>query len=442
MYKRVIFIAIVCILPVLVWSQSLESQQVDNKTYQQYLADDWTDLIKTGNTALSENIDFYYLRYRLGIAYYNKKCYRSAVKHFFTVLNENPNDSVAKEYLYYSYLWGGRSNDAARLSGEMSLGLKAKLGIKSKRIINSVDVAVSTASNLNADIVDNFKYKPTANNTGYQTVLKDYFSYNIGMFHQVLPALSVYHSFGHLSKTDFLMYYYGNTQTEKNSNVKMNQYYMSLNYTFNYGIKLSSGFHFVNVRIPYETTTGQGAQQKTVTNYTDDNDVVVFAALHKPLGRFNIALFGSFANLNNENQIQKNATITYYPFGNLNLYTSYTLTHHTSTIDGSSENNIIHQALAGFKIFKFLWFEGVYAKGVMRNFTSSNAMIVNNSLNPTNQIRAGRFIIPLINKPLKFWLSYTNWDSESTYKSDITDMKLNILKTNYYSLTGGLLWNF
>ena len=51
---------------------------IDAATYELWLEQDWDALIETGNRALKNGFDFYYLRYRLGIAYHEKQNYQRA----------------------------------------------------------------------------------------------------------------------------------------------------------------------------------------------------------------------------------------------------------------------------------------------------------------------------------------------------------------------------
>ena len=43
---------------------------VDEATYRHWMNREWDDLINIGNEAIKSGIDFYYLRYRMGIAWY------------------------------------------------------------------------------------------------------------------------------------------------------------------------------------------------------------------------------------------------------------------------------------------------------------------------------------------------------------------------------------
>jgi len=317
-----------------------------------------------------------------------------------------------------------------------------KLGVDAKKSVSELFVSTNIASIADNTVIDNYDYTPIDDEQGFQTITKNMYHVNIGLKHQLTPAISIYHAFGHLEKNDFLIYRDATGITESDSPVKLNQYYLSLNYAFMYGMSVSGGFHYINNRIPYTSVVGLGANQTTQINYTNDNDVVGFLSLQKSIGLFDASICLSYANLNGENQFQKDISISYFPFGNLNLYVNYTFTHHTAINSQSNENSLIHQGSIGFKVTKWLWLEGFTAQGVMHNFSSANASIVNNSLYPAKQVYSGRLIFPMVKKPFKLWLNFSNWQSESAYKINDSNIRTNQILSNYYSFSGGIIWNF
>ncbi len=47
-----------------------DSKMVEDSTYRFYLDGDWWSVISYGEAALKEDIDYYYLRMRMGIAFF------------------------------------------------------------------------------------------------------------------------------------------------------------------------------------------------------------------------------------------------------------------------------------------------------------------------------------------------------------------------------------
>lgn len=85
----------------------------NQKTYDLYLSEQWHELIEEGKEAIQAGYDFFYLRQRIGIAYYQLEQYGRAVPHFYAALDFNKANIVTQEYLYYALLFCGRSGEAA-----------------------------------------------------------------------------------------------------------------------------------------------------------------------------------------------------------------------------------------------------------------------------------------------------------------------------------------
>lgn len=67
--------AILLLLSGALRAQELSYNKVDSLTYTQFIMGRYNELEKTGKAALDQNIDFYYLRMRLGIAQYETHHY-------------------------------------------------------------------------------------------------------------------------------------------------------------------------------------------------------------------------------------------------------------------------------------------------------------------------------------------------------------------------------
>lgn len=105
---------------------------VDSLSYQQFLDKDFNRLIKTCRQALKAGIDFYYLRTRLAISYYENRKYGSALNQFLFAYKMNPSDLLLKEYLYYSLIFTLRSDAAKILAETFPDSLKNKLNQNTK----------------------------------------------------------------------------------------------------------------------------------------------------------------------------------------------------------------------------------------------------------------------------------------------------------------------
>ncbi len=91
-------------------SGNLRAQEVhgldyyNQETYRLYAEGEWDSVIIMGREAVRQNIDFYYLRMRMGIAAWNLNNYRLAALHFRKALDFNRADPIALTYLHGCYL--------------------------------------------------------------------------------------------------------------------------------------------------------------------------------------------------------------------------------------------------------------------------------------------------------------------------------------------------
>ncbi|MDA3894242.1 MAG: tetratricopeptide repeat protein, partial [Salinivirgaceae bacterium] len=93
MYKKIILFLAIIIFAISAYSQEVENATtIDKDTYILWLAKDWDRLITIGKTAIKNEVDFYYLRVRMGIAYFEKKNYHKAIYHFEKAYKFNPNE--------------------------------------------------------------------------------------------------------------------------------------------------------------------------------------------------------------------------------------------------------------------------------------------------------------------------------------------------------------
>src|SRR4051812_35293694 len=77
--KSLFFVAIFCVISSTVCAQAvLNFQTVEDSSYALYLKKDWKGLEQFGKQAIKSKIDYFYLRERIGIAYYEQKKYQLA----------------------------------------------------------------------------------------------------------------------------------------------------------------------------------------------------------------------------------------------------------------------------------------------------------------------------------------------------------------------------
>ena len=118
---------------------NLDYRYVDSMTYKYYSSGEWSKLIKLGEEALQVNIDFKFLRQRLGYAYFNQSNYFESKLHFGKALTFDSFDQFSLEYMYYSYLNTGGEEYSGVYERRLSPELKKSLYLSSIKPIESIE---------------------------------------------------------------------------------------------------------------------------------------------------------------------------------------------------------------------------------------------------------------------------------------------------------------
>jgi tetratricopeptide (TPR) repeat protein len=159
--RRIIIVTIpVFFLCLSVYSQKqYDFATIDAKTYEHFYYGKWDSVIYYGKLALENNIDYFYLRLRIGESYYYKQNYQAAISHFEKAAKFNSSDTTTKAFLYFSYLFSGRENDSRLVEYTPSSQTN---NVKHKNIsLNSV--YFETGPGLNSNIKKNKNIDPNRN---------------------------------------------------------------------------------------------------------------------------------------------------------------------------------------------------------------------------------------------------------------------------------------
>ncbi len=115
-----LIIIFICTLATANAQEDYNFTQIDSSTYANTLSENWDEVIRIGNYALDHEQDYFYLRLRMGIAYFQKNNYRAAAKHLEKAVAFNPDHGLSKDYLYHSYMYSGQHDEAVFVAGQMN----------------------------------------------------------------------------------------------------------------------------------------------------------------------------------------------------------------------------------------------------------------------------------------------------------------------------------
>ncbi len=120
--------------------------EADQKTYNAILKKDYQEVIQVGEQAIKSGHDFYYLHYRLGIAYYHTFNFYKAEKELLKTHHETPADTTILSYLYWNYKMMGNDELALNYALKMPKETRKRMGIS-----KNINVALSPGIKINSN---------------------------------------------------------------------------------------------------------------------------------------------------------------------------------------------------------------------------------------------------------------------------------------------------
>ncbi|MFZ9847769.1 MAG: hypothetical protein ACO3EE_06405 [Flavobacteriales bacterium] len=362
--------------------EEFSSEYVEYRSYQLYLNNDWKALILLGDSALDNNVDYYYLRIRLGIAHYELKQYFSAENHFVKALEFNSFEDLPKEYLYYCYVFTQRFEESRRVAKEFSASLQSKIGFDKLTAVDFVSVGGGKKITTIVDV-------PDAN------------VFDASMGHYLFNRVYFTHSYFHYLQGDDIW------------NVKQKQYFVKMNVPLKNNWLLSGSFHFVqrnttvNLTAPVNGLMKNKVSTQSVLGY---NYVESFTA-SKYFRNHEFALGSTAMWLDSAFQFQHDLTYAYYPFSN----TKFSIGAKAYLISQQNYSKLNFAALPflNFRPSNRVNLFASYLYNEVDNIAEWNGALINNS----PDITTGRLSLTatLALSP--------KWDLSATYQNETKDAR-------------------
>jgi tetratricopeptide (TPR) repeat protein len=343
--------------------EAISPALVEQKSLELYTQKKWSELIPFGNQALAEGNDYFYLRMRLGIAYYELQNYTKAEIHFNKALTFNSADEIAKEYLYYSYLFNAKYDDARALSFGFSNRLNEKIGAKTN---NGVVMFFMEGGTKLSDSA--FYYNKSTNSKS------NYFNPAVylqaGLTHYVSKYVTLTHALTYFNQSAYI------------GTISQFQYYINAGISLKNNWSINPTLHWVNLGNTTQITTPPPPvfppqPPRTQTIKTVNNYFVASVELEKRLNNFRLSIGSTVSNMNDLTQIIHTGGISVAPLGNQKLLLGLSAYFHTTTNYAT-----INTALTPFISFdpiKQLSIKMSYLTNQNDNFIEQNGYIINNS---------------------------------------------------------------
>lgn len=429
---------------------------VDGITFRLYQEKKWDSLIVVGKNALKENIDYYFLRMRLGIAYYSKTKYFPAAEHFRKATEFNSSDPSAWEYLYSSYLLANRSNEAMAIVRKMPIEIQDKFKADKKFVEMISFEGGPTFSSDNKRQTD-LDIRSQPGPYGEKDLYGNSYYGQIGMVLNLSNKMNLKIAYNYLnfSKTKYFQYnqfenildstvnywygfsrYYNFSPTIHSAaypyNVKQQELHLESDIVLGKGFRIEPAVHFIkvnynNIRLRYSRTsvidtlfydsitpaivrdTVQKENYSVIQSDTSFINYVISLGISKDFSVFNIRLNGSFSNLNHKKQIQAGGSFSFFPLGNLDLYGTSSV---TGFFQGKNSRLILGQTIGG-RVLKKIWLEGNVIYGDLTNANIANGSIVYNIADKIDY-RLGGNLLWLVSNHVEISLVYQYFQKESS----------------------------
>jgi len=344
MYKLIMICLLILIFPDLKAQDSTDIAVTESITLDLYLKKDWNKLIEFSNRTLTKHQDFFYLRLRLGIAYYELKQYRLALFHFEKAADMNSDDDVLNEYLFYCYMYSGQYPLSLKLSEKFSPELVKRTKMNNPALIFFVNSEYGKKFSSNDSL-----YKPM-----------DYFQ--IGFSFRLGRDVTAYNCYSYMSQTVY------------DGSFVQHQYYLSLNIPGKNSWTLMPAINFINTNYIY--TSGQ-----TSGHTVNVSPVILSFACNKVYKDFTFNGSLSLSDFSG-NQFQEQVGITYFPLHNNSL----SLNAGSIFLEDSSTGfHPIPYFGAQYYITPGLSVKANYVIAEATNFNEMNGYLTNNSPDITHQ---------------------------------------------------------
>tara|TARA_R110002033_G_scaffold77030_1_gene128726 strand:- start:38295 stop:39575 length:1281 start_codon:yes stop_codon:yes gene_type:complete len=403
----------------------LSMKQVDSTTYALFLKQDWKPIIILGKQSRERGIDFYYLKVRMGIAYFKENKMFSAIKLLEEAFAMDSNNAVVQDYLYWAYRYSGLEMESRLFYTKMSKELKTKM---------KLDLPVVSDISFNMLATNNFDYdkllKSSSNSqiNDIRVIPKNYQMYSIGMSHPILKKLNLFHQFTVMPATSVLQV--------RGESVLENETYKAMEYRYYADVTLSLGNRwyldtYFNIISGNYDDINQVSSDSKITY----NDMVFGGAITKASYLIRNSINMSVSNLNGYNQFQMGYTMSLYPLGSAAVVPFGSI----QLKNQDSESDFVFTGGLAVTIDK-ISISGFGTIGNMDNFIANNGALVYNQ--PAIALNEFGGSIKYFGKHSILKVGYSFMNMEANYYNGNFELTSNTFTFNQQNIIVGITWIF
>jgi len=415
--------------------------QMDQKTYQLYLNQDWKNLIILCDQAIEYGYDYYYMRMRLAMAWYKQENYDNARKNLLKALQFNPKDPTALYYLYYADLFSGRSGEARRLIEKMPRRTRNEMKLPGEISLSGISIQGGSFSNNSIDELKegmptgDFVSSYFMTSMNYQNASA---GINLGYRSGFTLAINRFDT-----QTLQQVYTGGNLSEFQHSDLQNGLYFR---YIYNFPDSWYAGlaYHGVDGQYSVSYYLADNSGQYDFTDWNEKySQRYLGGFVGKRVNRLDVNAHFSVNNFWQGVYYQSGVSLTYYPFGNINYYLNAGYDR-MSPLDQTKQPEETWKILAGIKLAKGLYFEGSHMFGNLSNWSDASGFYLFNTMYPIRSRSGVSLILPTLVPHLQLSFSgfYQNRDHYANIEFEDGTVEPVLQNFSSVSFFGGISWIF
>lgn len=441
------------------WAQmniKLKDSFVDSASYVYFTKGKHIELISLTKNALSAGIDSYYLRVRIGVSYFKQNDFYLASIHLQKALEYYPSDMYTKEFLFYSYLYIAKQEEAKLLIDKMPAVYQEayrkliklqnsfvfESGYQTTSYTDKQDSSLFLAKDPTvASILPNAVYAESDR-------MKSIQYFQVGVGYPISKRIKGYSGVS-LVRNNREEHIYSRKllsikDTAHNYTLSQYQAYTGLTVTLSNHFNLLVGgqyMYYMQNKL-YANYNSSSQSYKYHDSITSRNNLVTNISITKSYGKITPMLSFGFNEIDAISIMQYTAQASYFPIGNSNL----TITGGFSTSTDDMDTRNVYFTKIGGEITRKLWYDAYLYTGNLKNFTEGNGYVVYN-ISDKITVKTGVNLTYYLNQKWSVGCRYDMLKRESTYnRYFITSIgsKAKSYIDNYlnHSLILNLLWKF
>jgi tetratricopeptide (TPR) repeat protein len=387
----------------------------------------------------SKGVEFYSLHSRAGILNYNAQNYRVAEIQLLKALKFDQNDALLQEYLFYTYIYLGKSNDASHVYEQMSAENQARL-CADKPLLSMFNFEGGFMTSSAKNVIS--KLPPVSTKLYEEKDVMQSLVYLHAGYYRSLPGRTgVYAgvSFTDLAKQKTISFPSDTTSTY---HFKQSQLYFSVTHVLQSRWNLQFGLNAITYNaLPtfayYDTTLFK--YQFYTYKVKSLNIVTNFGASKVFSRHLGVDFDAGFSIIDKQLSFQERVELAIFPVRKLSVYVKvgFALSH------DSVEMRKIWSMKIGGNVIKKLWNETYLFFGNLRNYNDANAFVVYN-VSDKIKLKVGTLFRYSIGRKVEVNLRYDFIQRQSGFYTLNSDF-LNRTTTYKYSnnsIIVGLKWKF